>query len=98
MSATASAHTTLPATLNVTELARGVYSVTFRVPSAEGPPAAIFPVFPEHCVPQENPAETSLPDSTLMRANIKCGDRGLAGQVIEIEGLRATIMDVVVRV
>jgi hypothetical protein len=98
LAAGVSAHTSLPASLELKETAPGFFELTFRIPVTEGAPPAIFPVLPEHCSPVEDPAETSAPTSVFTRANVACGDRGLSGQTIGIEGLRMTIMDVVVRI
>lgn len=98
LAADVNAHTSLPASLELKETAPGFFELTFRVPVTEGAPPAIFPVLPDHCVPVEDPSETAAPTSLFTRANVACGERGLAGHAVTIEGLRMTIMDVVVRV
>lgn len=91
------AHTTLPAYLELNELRQGAFDVIWRVPAAEGPPAAIYPVLPANCQPVKDTSETATLTFVLTRAVIDCGARGLVDQDIVIEGLRVTIMDVLVR-
>jgi len=92
------AHTTLPAYLELTEIRPGLFELLWRVPAAEGPPPAIYPVLPSNCRPVRDPSETATPTFLLTRASIDCGAKGLVDQEILIEGLRVTIMDVLVRI
>ena len=96
--APAQAHTSLPAYLGLNELAPGTFSIIWRVPAVEGPPPAIFPVLPAHCVVPDIPSEVELPGSIVTNGVVACGDTGLAGQTIAIDGLRVTIMDTLVRI
>ena len=96
--ARAEAHTTLPAYFELTEIRPGVFALIWRVPAAEGPPPAIYPVLPENCLPVQAPSEALTTTFLLTRAVIDCGSRGLANQAVFIEGLRVTIMDVLVRI
>ena len=96
--APAQAHTSLPAYLGLNELAPGTFAVIWRVPAAEGPPPAIFPVLPAHCTVPDIPTEVALPGSVVTNGVVACGDTGLAGQTIAIDGLRVTIMDALVRI
>tara|TARA_B100001123_G_scaffold445248_1_gene596279 strand:+ start:1570 stop:2586 length:1017 start_codon:yes stop_codon:yes gene_type:complete len=92
------AHTSLPAYLELNEVSSGTFSIIWRVPSAEGPPPAIVPVLPTHCVVPYDPAVQNALDSIIAQGIVNCGSRGLRGQTIEIEGLEHTIMDVLVRI
>jgi hydrogenase/urease accessory protein HupE len=92
------AHTSLPGYLELTEVGAGSFGVLWRVPAVDGPPPAIYPVFPSHCAIPSDPSGESAVTSIVARGVIVCGPKGLAGHRIEIRGLRLTIMDVVVRV
>lgn len=96
--APALAHTSLPAYLGLTELAPGTFSVIWRVPAVEGPPPAIFPVLPAHCAAPDIPSAVELPGSIVTNGVVACGEAGLAGETIAIDGLRVTIMDTLVRI
>jgi hydrogenase/urease accessory protein HupE len=92
------AHTTLPAYLELNEVQSNRFEVIWRVPAAQGPPPAIYPVLPSNCQPIKDNSETATLMFVLTRAVIDCGGKGIADQEIAIEGLRVTIMDVLVRV
>ena len=96
--AAAHAHTSLPAYLGLTELAPGTFAVIWRVPAVEGPPPAIVPVLPAHCTVPDIPTEVELPGSVVTNGVVACGETGLAGETIAIDGLRVTIMDALVRI
>ena len=96
--APARAHTSLPAYLGLNELAPGTFAVIWRIPAVEGPPPAIVPVLPAHCTVPDIPTEVELPGSVVTNGVVACGETGLAGQTIGIDGLRVTIMDALVRI
>ena len=96
--APARAHTSLPAYLGLNELAPGTFAVIWRIPAVEGPPPAIVPVLPAHCTVPDIPTEVELPGSVVTNGVVACGETGLAGQTIGIDGLRVTIMDTLVRI
>ncbi len=95
--ATARAHTSLPAYLELKETAPGSFGMLWRIPSAEGPPPAIYPVFPLNCKIQHLVAEEA-PGSVVERGMIQCGPKGPTDARLEIEGLSVTILDVLVRI
>ena len=92
------AHTTLPAYFELTESRPGTFELIWRVPAAEGPPPAIYPVLPANCLRVKDSSETATPSFLLTRAVIDCGAKGLVDQELLIEGLHVTIMDVLVRI
>ena len=96
--APAQAHTSLPAYLGLSELAPGTFSVIWRVPAVEGPPPDIAPVLPPHCVVPDIPSAVELPGSIFTSGVVACGQAGLVGETITIDGLRVTIMDTLVRI
>ena len=95
---TAHAHTSLPAYLELKEATPGSFEMLWRVPAAEGPPPAIYPVFPSHCVVPKHLAAEDAPGSVVERGVIECGSKWLAGDTIEIDNLKVTIVDVLVRI
>ncbi len=96
--ATVQAHTSLPAYLELTEVAPGTFTVVWRVPAVEGPPPAIFPVLPAHCSTPEVPSAVQALGSVITSGVVACGTTGLADETIAVDGLRVQIMDVLVRV
>lgn len=94
----AEAHTSLPAYLELEEVAPGTFTVVWRLPAVEGPPAAVYPVLPAHCSVPEIPSSVNVPGSVVTSGVVTCGADGLVGATIGMDGLRAQIMDVLVRV
>ena len=94
----AAAHTSLPAYLELTEMETGSFDFVWRVPAVEGPPPAIVPTFPPHCRLAQQSSGVLALGSVISRGRLSCGATGLIDQSIAIEGLRITIMDVVVRI
>jgi hydrogenase/urease accessory protein HupE len=92
------AHTSLPGYLELKETSRGTFDMVWRVPTAEGPPPAIYPVFPANCVVPAQLIAEQAPGSVIQRGTIQCGPKGLEGGNLEIEGLPVTILDVFVRI
>jgi hydrogenase/urease accessory protein HupE len=92
------AHTSLPGYLSLQETSPGSFDLVWKVPTAEGPPPAIYPEFPGHCTVSE-PLETDkMAGAILERGTVRCGSKGLTGATIEITGLNVTILDVLVRI
>lgn len=92
------AHTSLPGYLELKETVPGSFDLTWRVPTAEGPPPAIYPVFPANCVTAKELVAEAAPASVIERGSIRCSGNGLDGGAIEISGLNVTILDVLVRI
>jgi hypothetical protein len=92
------AHTSLPGYLKLKETAPGSFEMLWRIPAAEGPRPAIYPVFPSNCVVPKQLATEDAPGSVVERGLIQCGSKGLSGETIEIENLNVTILDVLVRI
>src|SRR5215469_7530813 len=92
------AHTSLPAYLELKEASAGSFEMIWRIPAAEGPPPAIYPVFPSNCNIPKHLATEDAPGSVVERGMIECGSKGLAGGTIEIDNLKVTILDVLVRI
>ncbi len=98
------AHEVRPAYLELRELDGGRVEVTWKQPILpSGDPALALrlplePRLPSHCVE----ASRALPEVTdtvlLERWTVSCGDAGLRGARVEIEGLARTLTDVLLRV
>lgn len=94
----AHAHTSLPGYLELKETSTGSFDFVWRVPTAEGPPPAIYPVFPANCTVLGDLKSEDAPASMIQRGSVRCGAQGLTGGPLEIAGLNVTILDVLVRV
>lgn len=95
--ATAShAHEVRPAYLEIREVSPTSYEVAWKRPVRGGVPLAVAPVFPTDC----NHVSTrshSTSAFTLDRSLVDCREP-LAGRLVRVDGLAATMADVLVRV
>src|SRR5580658_1261568 len=94
----AHAHTSLPGYLALQETGPGSFDLVWKVPTAEGPPPAIYPVFPPACTIAKPLVAEQAPGAIIERGGIQCGAGGLDGAAIAISGLNVTILDVLVRI
>jgi hydrogenase/urease accessory protein HupE len=94
----ARAHEVRPGYLEITEREARRYEVLWKAPSRSGLSMRIAPVLPDECRDQMLASRRRLPGSLVERRTVTCGEDGLAGKTISIDGLRATITDVLVRV
>ena len=94
----ATAHESRPAYLELNERGHGYYEVVWRRPALGEQVLALTPRFPSHC--QDSAPHTASKEvgAILERWTITCGESGLTGQAIAIDGLSRTITDVLVRV
>lgn len=97
VSATALAHESRPAYLEVNETAPGRYDVLWRTPMLSGMRLPVRLAFPDAVRNVTEPMERVLVDSVVERRVIDAGKGGLGGQRIQFVGLQATITDVLVR-
>lgn len=93
----AQAHESRPAYLELKEIAPGKYDVLWRIPLWSGMRLPIEPRFSDGVRNLQEPAIQELPDSLVERRLIEA-QGGLAGKSISIDGLTATITDVLVRI
>src|SRR5262252_5949938 len=91
-------HTSLPGYLELKETSPGNFDFVWRVPTAEGPPPAIYPIFPKNCTVSGELKSEDAPASVIQRGSVQCGGQSLMGGPLEIGGLNVTILDVLVRV
>lgn len=94
----ARAHEVRPAYLQITESAPGRYSTFWKVPQVGQLVLGIHPRFPPSCRDLAAPRRESTGDAAIERRVLDCGPQGLAGKRIEIENLRTTVSDVLVRI
>jgi hydrogenase/urease accessory protein HupE len=92
------AHTSLPGYLALQETKPGAFDLVWKVPTAEGPPPAIYPVFPSSCAVSKPLLTEQAPGAVIERESLQCGLNGLNGETIDISGLNVTILDVLVRI
>src|ERR1700737_2155134 len=71
------AHTSLPGYLELKETAPNFFGLIWRVPTAEGPPPAIYPVFPADCTMSKELVAEPAPGSIIERGSFRCSGKGL---------------------
>jgi hydrogenase/urease accessory protein HupE len=94
----ARAHTSLPGYLALQETSPGSFDLVWKVPTAEGPPPAIYPVFPANCTMSKPLVAEQAAGAIIERGSLECAAKGLDGTAIAISGLNVTILDVLVRI
>ncbi len=92
------AHESRPAYLELSEQGSALFEVLWRRPMRGDRVLAMQPVLPDRCAVVGKRAHYAQPDALVERWTIDCGKDGLTGQVIGIEGLQATLTDVLVRI
>ena len=92
-----SGHEVRPAYLELRQTDDGMYAVLWKVPAIGEMRLSIHPRFPENCKPVGEVTSYSGGDSYAEHLNIACPG-GLNGRTIAIDGLAATMTDVLVRI
>jgi hypothetical protein len=92
-----SAHEVCPAYLELRQTDGGMYAVLWKVPAVGEMRLSIHPRFPENCKPVGEVTSYRGGDSYAEHLNIACPG-GLNGRTIAIDGLAATMTDVLVRI
>ena len=91
------AHEVRPGYLELRQTAANTYAVLWKVPAVGDMRLSIHPRFPENCNPAGDVASYHASDSYTERLTLACpGD--LNGGTIAIDGLAATMTDVLVRI
>ncbi|MDB4285456.1 hypothetical protein N9903_00945 [bacterium] len=98
LAGTVKAHNVHPGFLEVIELEGGQLDVTWKVPLYKGDRLDIDPVFPVGFRALSKPTVTPAAASLVERWKMVSDGGGLAGGEIRIEGLEATMTDVLVRI
>jgi hydrogenase/urease accessory protein HupE len=97
ISASAWAHESLPAYLEIAEQPNHLYRVLWKTPAVEGAPPAIAFTAPAGCRMVSEGEGPALPGSLTRAFTMECAG-GIAGRRIEIAGLPLTLLDVLVRI
>ena len=94
---TSYAHEVRPGYLELRPTDAGMYAVLWKVPAVGEMRLSIHPRFPENCRPVGEVTSYRGSDSYAERLSIACPS-GLNGRTIAIDGLGATMTDVLVRI
>lgn len=95
--ASAHGHEIRPAYLEIKETAAGQYRVVWKRPILGEVALRLDLRLPETCRYQDTPTRYVTPRSLIERRVIACGEGGVAGQLVGIDGLEASITDALVR-
>lgn len=87
-----------PALLEITETEAGWYSVTWKVPTRKGRPLAITPKLPAGLERMGPPSTRVVQGDAIEQSMWRGTSDSLVGGIIEIEGLSALPMDVIVQI
>jgi hydrogenase/urease accessory protein HupE len=93
----ASAHEVRPGFLELRETAPDTYSLLWKKPAGGEVEIEIAPVVPDGCRVSSSDRQQLVPGALIARGTLICAG-GLAGRTLAIEGLEATVTDVLVRV
>jgi hydrogenase/urease accessory protein HupE len=94
----AAAHEVRPAYLQLNETQPGQFSVLWKVPARGDRVLSLKAMLPSACQVLKPPTPMLLSGTQLTRWKVDCGSEGLDGATIRIEGLRATMIDTLVRI
>jgi hydrogenase/urease accessory protein HupE len=89
-------HEVRPGYLALRQTDAVTYSVLWKVPAIGDRRLSIHPKFPENCTPTAEPIRFEAAGSYNERVTLSCTG-GIVGGAIAIEGLAATVTDVIVR-
>jgi hydrogenase/urease accessory protein HupE len=96
MDAPAAAHEVRPAYLELVQVGEATYQTTWKLPMRGNAVLKLAPRFPADCR-QASSTTAVRGGAQVVRATVTC-DRTLSGRTIRIDGLSATMVDVLVRV
>jgi len=94
---TAQAHWASPGYLELQQSDEYTYSILWKKPLQAGRPMAISPALPDGCIDQTPIKSINTAAAVVQRWVARC-EYGLAGKSIVIDGLSATLTDVLARV
>jgi hydrogenase/urease accessory protein HupE len=98
VSVTAKAHPLAPALLELKENDSGAVEVLWKRSSLSVPGSDIQPVLPEDCPPLSQPRYEKQGGAVFARWAIDCGEPGLVGRALRIDGLGPAKIDTLVRI
>ncbi len=97
IAATAFAHEVRPGYLEISGTG-DAYDVLWKAPMRDGYVFPIAPVLPDACHDLVPPSRQTVAASFIERRRVACGEAGLIGQTLRIDGLATTLTDVLVRI
>ena len=92
------AHEVRPGYLYITETQSGQYDILWKVPARGDLVLSITPTFQPECKQLVPPSIRMAGGAQLSRWTVDCGDKGLDGVTVTIDGLVATMIDALVRI
>ncbi len=98
LAVSANAHPLAPALLELKEESGGQVEVLWKRSSMSVPGSRIEPVLPPDCPVLSKPRVEEQGVAVLLRWRIDCGEAGLVGRTLRIEGLGPARIDTLVRV
>ena len=93
----ARAHETRPGYLQVTEMQPGQFEVLWKVPQRGNLVLGLHVQWPAACQDVAPATREGLGNAVIEQRLLECGPSGLIGQRLAVEGLAATITDVLAR-
>ncbi len=90
------AHEVRPAYLEIKQTAVETFDVFWKVPGRGDMRLGLYAKLPQNCKPVSIPKQYGTGDAFIEQWTLRC-ERGLVGQTILVEGLSATMTDVLVR-
>ena len=93
----ASSHESQPGTLELRQVSKDRYEVTWRAPIYYGQPHPARLELPDSWKTVVEPTERMLADSQVFRRVVTVGEKGVEGSVLRFPGLERTVTDVFVR-
>jgi len=91
------AHEVRPGFLELRETGQNTYSFLWKKPSGGEVEIYIAPIIPDECSLTTPGRQQLTPGALIVRGTMQCKD-GIQGKTLAIDGLEATITDVIVRV
>lgn len=92
------AHPLDPALLEIRESPTGTLDVLWRLPLSQSTDVPLRAILPEGCTPLSTPVASRTGARMELRWRARCGDGGLVGSDIGVDGLRERGTDAVLRV
>ena len=93
----AEAHEARPGFLQLSETAPGVYAFFWKKPAGGEVEIDIAPLIPKDCQLTTAGQQQLTPGALVIRGTLRC-DGGIRGKTLAMDGLQATVTDVIVRV
>ena len=93
----ATAHEVRPAYLALRETTPDRFEVLFKVPTRGDRVLRLAPLLPDACTPDGEPRFERVPGARVTRYAVRC-EGGLSGRTVGVDGLTATLTDVLVRI